>query len=420
MTSGESADIIRQMLKVYTETLDPARLQSRLDALLDQGGVRVPPNRYLTPQPAAAAMRHTLLGRWRWSRRLANAFAVWRLTGWSMRWLVQRLPVVGPLAWRIHGVLTQREFRRQMLAQLVQLNAEQQALRRDLLEQDGRRQDLQEALTRQVAGQEKSASELWGAHRLLQRQAEHTATRLHDFERRLSPLLQSGALAESPLFPAWYLALENSLRGEMSAIEARLARYLPYLACAQVGQPDWPVLDLGCGRGEWLALLGKHGFVARGVDTNEAMLAEARRQGLDVSQLDLLTALHQAAPSSIGAITAFQVIEHIDLATLLELFQQAWRVLHPGGVLLLETPNPENIQVGAYSFWLDPTHGRPLPPPLLTHSAAHFGFIDITIVRSNPWHAPVPENAGNPDAEHLHKLLFGDQDYALIARKPYE
>jgi O-antigen chain-terminating methyltransferase len=403
------------MFKVYIETLDSARLQSRLDTLLENGGIRVPHNRYLNP-PAGGGVRR-LAGRWPWLRRLASLHAGWKLSGWSLRWLVRRLPVLGPLAWRIHGVLTQREFRARVLSELAHLNAGQQALRAELASS---RQALQEAQASQAAAQADAVDGLRSAHLALQRQAGHTATRLHDFERRLAPLLQSGALAESPLFPDWYLALENSLRGDMADIGERLKPYLAHLACAQVGQPDWPVLDLGCGRGEWLALLGRHGFTARGVDTNEAMLEEARRQGLDVRRLDLLSALNEAETSSIGAITAFQVVEHIDLATLLELFRQARRVLHPGGVLLLETPNPENIQVGAYSFWLDPTHVRPLPPPLLTHSAAHFGFTDIAIVRSNPWREGGPATDGDETGDHLRKLMFGDQDYALIARKPYE
>jgi len=407
MTAGESTDIIRAMLKVYTETLDTARLQSRLDALLESDGARALPNRYPVPPSTTTSVRF-FLQRSRWLRRFANAFSAWRFSGWSLRWLLPRIPLIGPFIWRAYGLLTQREFRSHVLAELAQLKSSQQTL------QAAQKYQLQHAAMH---------AEINAEYQSVQRQIENMGARLCALENGIasSLSLEPGALAaESEFFSAWYLALENSLRGSKDAIEARLQTYLAHLSCAQVGQSDWPVLDLGCGRGEWLALLGKHGFTARGVDTNAAMLAEAEKQGLDVRQLDLLTALQQTAPSSIGAITAFQVIEHVNLATLLELFQQAWRVLHPGGVLLLETPNPENIQVGAYSFWLDPTHIRPLPPPLLAHSAAHFGFIDITIVRSNPWPASAQDASNSGCTAILNKLMFGYQDYALVARKPYE
>ena len=76
-------------------------------------------------------------------------------------------------------------------------------------------------------------------------------------------------------------------------------------------------------------------------------------------------------------------------------------------------------QVGAYSFWLDPTHVRPIPPPLLAHSAAHFGFIEIAIVRSNPWRENLRLELDGDAARHFEKLMFSAQDYALVARKPY-
>jgi len=401
------------MFKVYIETLEPAQLQSRLETLLQEGGTRVSVNRYLAVQSQQTRVRR-LLRRWSWLRDLQKGFMTWRLTGWSPRWIVRRIPVLGPLAWKVYGVITQRDFRLHVLGELAQLSDSLQRLQREASRLD--------ATT--VGTLLPIAAHLQTEQALLRDQIARASNRFSAIEQRIAavpPAPGSSATHEpdSSLFPSWYLALENSLRGGMSDIEARLERYLPYLACAQVGQPGWPVLDLGCGRGEWLRLLRKRGLLARGVDTNPAMLDEARKEGLDVSNVDLITALRSAEASSVGAVTAFQVVEHLDQNTLLALFQQALRVLQPGGVLLLETPNPENLQVGAYSFWLDPTHVRPIPPPLLAHSASYFGFIDVAIVRSNPWREDLRLDAEGDAARHFDKLMFSAQDYALIARKPY-
>lgn len=401
------------MFKVYIETLEPAQLQSRLETLLQEGGIRVPANRYLAVQSQQTRVRR-LLRRWGWLRDLQKGFMTWRLTGWSLRWIVRRIPVLGPLAWKVYGVITQRDFRLHVLGELAQLSDSLQRLQREASRLDATTVGTLLPIT----------ADLQAEQALLREQIARASDRFSAIEQRIAavpPAPGSSATHEpdSSLFPSWYLALENSLRGGMSDIEARLERYLPYLACAQVGQPGWPVLDLGCGRGEWLRLLRKRGLLARGVDTNPAMLDEARKEGLDVSNVDLITALRSAEASSVGAVTAFQVVEHLDQNTLLALFQQALRVLQPGGVLLLETPNPENLQVGAYSFWLDPTHVRPIPPPLLAHSASYFGFIDVAIVRSNPWREDLRLDAEGDVARHFDKLMFSGQDYALIARKPY-
>ena len=401
------------MFKVYIETLEPAQLQSRLETLLQEGGVRVPVNRYLAEQQPQTGVRR-LVRRWGWLRNAHKAFMTWKHTGWSPRWIGRRIPVVGPLAWKVYGVITQRSFRLHVLAELAQLGDNLQRLQREVSKLDATAVGTLIPVT----------TDLQSEQTQLREQIALASARFRAIEQRLAapaPVagMSSGSLSDASLFPSWYLALEASLRGDMSDIEARLERYLPYLDCAQVGQPGWPVLDLGCGRGEWLTVLGKRGLLARGGDTNPAMLDEARRQGLDVSNLDLIAALRSAETCSIGAVTSFQVVEHLDPNTLLELFQQAMRVLHPGGVLLLETPNPENLQVGAYSFWLDPTHVRPIPPPLLAHSASYFGFIDVAIVRSNPWREDLRFDAEGDAARHLEKLMFSAQDYALVARKPY-
>lgn len=224
--------------------------------------------------------------------------------------------------------------------------------------------------------------------------------------------------AEASPYPDYYVGLENLYRGESQAIEARFSPYLAFIREAAAGGSQDPILDLGCGRGEWLAVLRREGLCASGVDSDASMLEQARSRGASVVQGDLLSFIEAAAPASYGAITAFQVVEHLPLEVLMRLFAASARALRPGGVLIFETPNPENLQVSGYSFWLDPTHVRPLPPPLLDYFARYFGFIEMRIVRSNPWPLDRSLEDASPAAQYLNKLLFCEQDYALVARKP--
>ena len=395
------------MLRLHTDDLDADQLRNRLELLLDQGFEHLPENRYLTTVLPLSPLRR-LLRRSGLLRLIHGKLIAWKLSGWSARWLVRHTPLVGPFAWHVWGKLTLRGFRQHALAELDKLSAANQQFQGRLSQIESTLKQYQERGQRQ---EERISTEARNNKEILLKQA----AAIRHLEQRAITVTQEG----SGQFPEWYLSLENQYRGKVEDIEARLCRYLPYLDCAQVGQVDWPVLDLGCGRGEWLRLLSRHRICALGVDSNPAMLGEARQQGLDVAESDLLAYLRATDSVSIGAVTAFQVVEHLDQNTLLDLFQQASRVLRPGGVLVLETPNPENLQVAAYSFWLDPTHVRPIPPPLLAHTAAYFGFIDISIERSNAWSEALQLQDTSEAARHLEKLMFSAQDYALIARKPY-
>lgn len=249
----------------------------------------------------------------------------------------------------------------------------------------------------------------------------------HEHTPHAAASAPASAPADAPVSApddAWYSALEETLRGSTADIAQRQQHYLQFVreALAHIPAADAApvqVLDLGCGRGEWLAQLQAQGLRGSGVDTDAAMLAHAHAQGVQVHQADVLTHLSAQADASIGAITAFQVVEHLPVPTLLHLLREAYRVLSPGGILILETPNPENIQVGAYSFWLDPTHQRPLPPPLLFTLARHYGYERLHIERCAAWaqHTAAASAATLPDP-HLAKILYCEQDYALIAYKP--
>lgn len=213
--------------------------------------------------------------------------------------------------------------------------------------------------------------------------------------------------------PAFYLALEKRFRGTRQGVAERQRPYLDYLA--NILTPSQPLLDIGCGRGEWLHLLKTHALSASGIDLNPANAASCRAAGLDVSTADACSHLAGLAAGSLGAVTAFQVVEHLEFPVLMEFLRQVCRVLVPGGIVILETPNPENLIVATHTFWLDPTHVRPLPPDLLEFAAHYVGLETVTILRLNPDSAV---SADHPEAALLQQHLRGPRDYALIARRP--
>lgn len=262
-----------------------------------------------------------------------------------------------------------------------------------------------------------------------------------DRQRRLSQDLHARlgaalAMAETAQAPALagaareigYLELEDRFRGTPEEIEQRISRYLPYL------QGRGEVLDLGCGRGESLAVFGRHGIAARGVDGNAQMVARCKELGLAAEQGDLFEVLAAQGEGTLGGVVSFHVIEHLAPESLERLTKLAWRALQPGGVLIFETPNPLSLVVAARNFWLDPTHLRPVHPErlkLLFHAA---GFDQVERLDLSPFPTadrlpelqlealPAEERALGDDIlrlrDRLDDLLFGFQDYALIGRKP--
>ena len=239
-------------------------------------------------------------------------------------------------------------------------------------------------------------------------------------------------LTAPELSAAWrerqYLELEERFRGVEEEIARRVAIYLPYL------ERGGEVLDLGCGRGELLALLGARGVTARGIDSSEEMVRRCREQGLEAKVADLMDALEHTPEGSLGGVISLHVIEHLPASLLPRLAALAWRALRPGGVLILETPNPMSLVVGARNFWLDPTHQRPVHPKLLSFMMEQAGFDPIEVLELRPFAEDkrLPELAVaeldeeiRPLAMQINRLrdridreLFGHQDYGLVATKP--
>ncbi len=211
----------------------------------------------------------------------------------------------------------------------------------------------------------------------------------------------------------FYRDFEDRHRGSRELIKSRLRAYLPFIEPLRALPGAGRAIDLGCGRGEWLELLGEWGFTAEGVDLDAAMLEACQERGLQTRTADALEALRALPAASLALVSSFHLVEHLPFAELRAIVLQALRVLEAGGLLILETPNPENLVVGATSFYTDPSHLRPLPPELLGFVVEHAGFARRKLVR-------LQESAALTSTApvDLFSVLEGtSRDYAIVAQK---
>lgn len=212
---------------------------------------------------------------------------------------------------------------------------------------------------------------------------------------------------------SFYLAFEDRFRGSRELIKSRLSVYLPFVEPLKAIYQDRKAVDLGCGRGEWLGLLEAEGFEAQGVDLDEAMLDACISEGLSAIKTDAVEYLQKLQDESVVVVSGFHIIEHIPFESLQILVSEAFRVLKPGGLLILETPNPENLMVTATEFYLDPTHRRPVPPQLLCFLAEYNNFQRIKLLR-------LQESSSLCSSVDLRvtDVFFGvSPDYAVVAQK---
>ena len=227
------------------------------------------------------------------------------------------------------------------------------------------------------------------------------------------------APSDADSFDAYYRRFEERFRGSPEQIRERLSFYVPMLQAAATACAPAGVVDLGCGRGEMVQLLCERGLRAYGVDSSEAMAERCRELGLPVVHADAVEHLRSLDPESLAGVTSIHVIEHLPFRLLMNLFACAFRALCPGGVAIFETPNPENLIVGACNFYYDPTHIRPLPPEPMRFLLESGGFERVAIERLHPGAAPAADDAGSdPVARVYSAVMLVPQDYALIAYKP--
>jgi SAM-dependent methyltransferase len=209
-----------------------------------------------------------------------------------------------------------------------------------------------------------------------------------------------------------YFAFESRMRGSVESIRERQRRYVEDFQGAA------PVLDVGCGRGELLALLREAGVEARGIDADADMVAYARGEDLDVEQADLIEYLERLDDASLGGIFMGQVVEHLPAGTLVQALRLAAAKLRPGGLLVAETINPLS-PIALRNYFADLTHAQPLVPETLELLARQAGFAESEIRFLNE----PAERLTEPDdpviaanVRRLNELLFAPLDYALVAR----
>jgi 2-polyprenyl-3-methyl-5-hydroxy-6-metoxy-1,4-benzoquinol methylase len=207
-----------------------------------------------------------------------------------------------------------------------------------------------------------------------------------------------------------YGRFSERFRGADSYVRAQQQQYVTFFKGKQ------NVLDVGFGRGEFLELLREVGVPARGIEGSAALVAQAKAKGLDVEQADLFAHLDQMGDASVDGIFCSQVIEHLPIETLPLLVNQMAKKLRSGGVLLVETPNPECLAIFASHFFLDPTHQRPIPPALASFLFEEAGLVGIQIIRNAAAADSMPAVHDLPRS--VQDAFFGSLDYACVGIKP--
>lgn len=226
-----------------------------------------------------------------------------------------------------------------------------------------------------------------------------------------------------PDLDSLYADFEDKFRGSESLVRQRLQPYLDVVREVAGASPETPVIDLGAGRGEWLEMLRESGIKARGVDTNRVFLSLARERGLDMVEADAIDALKNMPDSSASVITAMHLVEHLPFESMICMIDEALRVLRVGGMLILETPNPENLRVASLTFYIDPTHRNPIPPEALSWLVQARGYKNVSLERlSEARELTAPAYLGNdiPAAGVVNTLVshyHAAPDYAVIAWK---
>ena len=237
--------------------------------------------------------------------------------------------------------------------------------------------------------------------------------------------IERQAMSSQALEPNFdYFGFEEKFRGSAEDIKARQRAYVEYFQ----GQND--ILDIGCGRGEFLELLREAGIKVKGVDLDLDMVLYCREKGLNVIQEDGFAYLDSLPDEALGGVFAAQVIEHLESKQIIELVKLCQRKLRPGGILILETLNPKCLMIFAESFYMDFSHIKPIHPEAMKFLLESTGFLNIELKFSAPVEPskrllafPDLEALGttlktfNHSLEQLNELLYGFQDYAVIGRK---
>jgi len=226
-----------------------------------------------------------------------------------------------------------------------------------------------------------------------------------------------------------YVAFENRFRGSEADIRARLLPYVELFDGAD------NVLDLGCGRGEFLALLRERGIRAHGLDINHEMIEACRAAGLEALEGDALAYLESLPDASLGGLIAVQVVEHFQPAYLTTFLDVAYHKLKPGARIVLETLNPSCWFAFFEAYIRDITHAWPLHPETLRFLVVASGFQRVDLRWLSPYpsdaklqHVEVPADARtaslaafaqafNENVDKANAVMFSYLDYAVVGQR---
>ena len=237
--------------------------------------------------------------------------------------------------------------------------------------------------------------------------------------KRLQGIVETMEL-DNPYSLIDYGQFENNFRGSRELIKQRQQIYVSYF------QEKKKVLDLGCGRGEFLELMRENGIQTVGVDLYQPFVEQCRHMGFEVYHQDALEYLRECQP--VDGIFLGQMAEHLHVAELIRLCGLAYEKLLPGGCLIIETPNPTCLAIYSHAFYADPTHTRPVHPETLRYYLHIAGFRNIEIVYTDisrlPTQIPALESDQvanldefNESMKEVSDQLFGSRDYAAVAIK---
>lgn len=223
-----------------------------------------------------------------------------------------------------------------------------------------------------------------------------------------------------------YRDFEDRHRGPVADVREMLRVYLPHF------ENRTKVVDIGCGRGEFLSLLRDAGVTAYGVDSDESMVNAGRAEGLNVVLEDAFVHLRGLEPGAVDGIFCSQVAEHLETPKLLALLELCLARLAPGGVIVMETPNPESLSILSRFFYTDLTHIRPIHPDALRWAMEAVGFEGVHVERVQPVEEGVRLEALPPELaaqegwsavaaniDRLNGVLFGPQNFAAVATAPH-
>jgi 2-polyprenyl-3-methyl-5-hydroxy-6-metoxy-1,4-benzoquinol methylase len=287
---------------------------------------------------------------------------------------------------------------------------------------------LREALWEVVAALESPAAH---THVELSGELDAVFERLATYERAGSPTTAIAGLtqrvqeleaAQRAEFAPWFSneRFEQAFRGDPDALRQRYEDLaLEFERC------EGKVVDIGCGRGEFLELILGHGVNAMGIEIDSELVRSCVERGLPVEYGDGISWLRATPDGSLGGLSLIQVVEHLSAQELVDLVALTARKLKPGGKIVVETVNPQSLYVFAHSFFLDPTHVAPVHPAYLHFLFREAGFTSVDL----QWRSPPPEDdtlrpvSGddarseeiNGNVVRLNQLLFAAQDYALVA-----